>query len=107
MPELAEMHEETAATLRALLAERDAALTLLHRAMRHIERVSVMLNDISAAVHRLDDAEPEGSTRFDAMSALLVRRFTDCSGLPLIHDADNAGLLPDDLKPAATEAFHE
>lgn len=86
--------------------ERDAARALLHTALRHIERVSVLLNDLSTEMHRLDDAEPEGSTRFDALAALLLRRFTDCSGLPLFIDADNAGLLPDDLQPAAEDPDH-
>jgi hypothetical protein len=61
-----------------LTAERAAAW------VDHTDRVSVLLNDIAAEMHRLDEAEPEGSTRFDAMSLLLCRRFTDCSGLPLI-----------------------
>jgi hypothetical protein len=98
-----ERRRQAMAELRALLAQRAIARALLHSALHHAERVSVLLNDLAAEMHRLDDAEPEGSTRFDAMAALLARRFTDCSGLPLINNAHNAGLLPDDLLPAEAE----
>lgn len=72
-----------AATLRALLAERDAARALLHKALRHADRVSVLLNDIAAEAHRIND---------ERLLALTVRRFSDCSGLDLFIAAEKAGL---------------
>jgi hypothetical protein len=75
---------------------------LLKRALDHAERVSVLLNDVAAEMHRLGEAEPEGSARFDAMSVLLCRRFTDCSALALMIDAQKAGIeLPIDLASSA------
>jgi chromosome segregation ATPase len=81
-------------------AERDAARALLTRALTHAERVAVLLNDITAEMHRLDEEEPKDSTRFDAMSLLLVRRFTDCSALSLMFDAEAAGV---DVRALAQE----
>ena len=70
--------------------------SLLIEALRHAERVSILLNDIRAALYRMDPAE---ASEFDAIHQLLLRQHSDCSGLHLFIAADNLGLnLPDDLK---------
>ncbi len=86
----ARVDELLAANTREVERRRMVA-ALLRRALEHADRVSVLLNDLAAEMHDLDAAEPEGSTRFDAMSALLCRRFTDCSALTLMCIAEAVG----------------
>lgn len=64
---------------------------LLVEALRSASRVSLLLNEISAA---LGEEPPNVEKCLD----LLLRRFSDCSGLHLFIAAHNLDIeLPDDL----------
>jgi hypothetical protein len=70
---------------------------LLVEALRLADRVSGLLNDIDAAV--LKRIKSDADHRFDDIFDLLLRRFSDCSGVHLFIAANNIGIdLPPDLR---------
>lgn len=71
---------------------------LLIEALRVVNRVSGLLNDLAADLHKR--VESDDDHRFDAPLDMLARRFSDCSGVHLFIAANNLRIdLPDDLKP--------
>ena len=73
---------------------------LLIEALHTVDRMSVLLNDISAASYRKSgDKEPP-----KWLHDLLLRRFSDCSGVHLFIAADNIGIpLPKSLRGEEAE----
>ena len=74
---------------------------LLIEALHTVDRMSVLLNDISAASYRKSgDKEPP-----KWLHDLLLRRFSDCSGVHLFIAADNIGIpLPKSLRGELADA---
>lgn len=69
---------------------------LLIEALRHADRVSLMLNELSEAVGKR--VKGDDDHRFDDLFDILRRRFTDCSGVHLFIAADNLRIdMPPDL----------
>jgi hypothetical protein len=70
---------------------------LLIEALRSANRVSVLLNEIAAWSHRQEAEFPD-------LEDLLIRRFSDCSGVHLFIAANNLGIdLPPDLQDEVYE----
>ncbi len=70
---------------------------LLIEALRFTNRVSGLLNEISVWAD-VDE------TKFDELHTLLLRRFSDCSGVHLFIAANNIGVeLPADLDGASSD----
>lgn len=70
---------------------------LIIEALRFANRVSGLLNDLSANI--MSRIESDDDTWFDDLLDMLRRRFSDCSGLHLFIAANNLSLtLPDDLQ---------
>lgn len=70
---------------------------LVIEALRLINRTSVALNDLSALIGKkiIDDDDH----RFDMENDILIRRFSDLSGVHLFIAADNLRIdLPADLR---------
>lgn len=75
---------------------------LLFEALATVERMSSLLNDLAAQIYALDESEQDG--RIAPLHALLLRRFSDCSGVHLFIAASNIGLeLPADMFPPKLE----
>lgn len=72
---------------------------LLIAALRHANCVSVLLNDLAAEALKGAGSKRRPRNVCDTFNTMLIRRFSDCSGLHLFIAADALRLdLPDDLK---------
>jgi hypothetical protein len=70
---------------------------LVIEALRFANRVSLLLGDLDRAI--LGRITDDDDTRFDDLHDLIIRRFSDCSGLHLFIAANNLRLeLPPDLQ---------
>lgn len=73
---------------------------LLIEALRSANRVSLLLNEIAAWAHAQTEGYPGRPlhNQLERLEDLLVRRFSDCSGLHLFVAASNLRIdLPPDL----------
>lgn len=72
--------------------------SLLIEALRSANRVSGLLNQIAAWAHQQDAWGTDKQDPLEKLEDLLIRRFSDCSGVHLFIAANNLRLeLPPDL----------
>jgi hypothetical protein len=71
---------------------------LLIEALRAANRVSGLLNELSAMLMDIPEGHAANAETVEKLSAALLRRFSDCSGVHLFIAANNLGIdLPPDL----------
>lgn len=84
--------------------------SLVIEALRSANRVGGLLNEIAAWAHSQRDGQPGGRlyAEFEKLEDLLVRRFSDCSGVHLFIAANNLGVdLPPDIDGSSDDAEYD